>query len=372
MAETDGAGAPGPIEFELSNDEFGSDTDRVEAMLVLDLLGLLGVGRSHAERRRIDAEAALAVAELEVTVWRSWLDVEAARVRFVAAAERERRLEELVQQARADFVRVEVLFDAGWIGKSPAGAARAAVAITESMRSVMSETVTSNRAELVQLAGAHRLDTAIDELVQQPSASLESIFATGNSLDAEHLGDHPELRALRVEFLLREAEVRSVAASAWPGIGIGPRLGYEDELAIGSVLRLELPFPSSWRGRLAAAVERRDAVIDAYEDRVLVLLARARAARDRLDEIAVRRSDITTAVVEGSTVGWQGARATFSVGRLGVVEWVDALNRRREAVTAEIADAEAVALAVIDLAAARGPAGTRFTWEDEVREEVQP
>ncbi|QDU83345.1 hypothetical protein Pla163_04440 [Planctomycetes bacterium Pla163] len=372
IADSKSAGAPQPIGFGLTDHEFGGDDERVELVATFDLLGLLGIGPARSERERAAAAVVVAAAELESEIWRSWLTVDAARLRFQAAAARERLLAEVLEQASADFDRIVILHERGWIGDAPAAAARAAVGSVERARSSVAADVAARRATLAHAAGVPPEDGAFEALLAPDRPASEPALRPNAELGDGALFEHPRLRELRTRFALREAEVRSVATSAWPNVGIGPHLGYEDDLAIGGVLQLTLPFPSSWRGRLAGAVERRDAVIEAYEDELHLLLVEERSARERRDEIHRRTTGATRLVVEGSTAGWSAARASFRVGRMPVLEWIDALYRRLGATTAEIDDAEALALAQVALAGARGPAGTRLPWQDERATEVTP
>lgn len=373
IADAKSAGAPGPIELGFTDHEFGGDEERMELAATLDLLGLLGIGPARAQRERATAEVALAAAAFESELWRRWLDVDAARLRLQAAAARERAYAEVLGQARADLERVAILVERGWIGDAQALAARAALESVERARSSAAADVAERRAQLAHATGVPPDDDGFDLLLATMPVALEPALRpdTESAVDAL-LHEHPRLRELRTRFALREAEVRSVAVSAWPNVGIGPHLGYEDDLAIGGVLQLTLPFPSSWRGRLAGAVERRDAVVEAYEDELHRLLVEERSARERRDEIHRRTVGATRSVVEGSRAGWSAARASFRVGRLQVAEWLDALSRRLGATTVEIDDAEALALARIALAGARGPAGTRLPWQDEPATEVTP
>lgn len=372
MAESRSAGAPLPVELQLMDHEFGGADGRLELAATIDLLGILGIGPARTDRERATAAAALAAAELEAEIWRAWRTVDAARLSFQAAATRERVLAQVHEQARADLERVTILHDQGWIGAAPAAAARAAVGRVERARSAAAVEAAEQRADLAHATGLPPEDEAFSALLDRQGTARGPALRPGSLPDESSLADHPRLRALRTLFALREAEVRDVAARAWPNIGIGPRLGYEDDLTIGGVLRLTLPFPSSWRGRLAGAVEERDAVLEAYEDALHLLIVEERSARERRDELHRRTVGATARVVDGSSVGWSAARAAFRVGRTGVPEWIDALDRRLASATAEVDDVESLALAQLDLAAVLGPLGTRLPWQDGHIQEVTP
>ncbi|MEX1025803.1 MAG: hypothetical protein WD226_12090 [Planctomycetota bacterium] len=365
-AEATSAGAPAPIAIQVVDHELGGDDELVEAIGVLDLIGLLGLGPSRAERRLAHADAALALGRLELAVWDGWLAVERARLRHVAAGAREQILGELAEAARGDLERVAILERTGRLSLAESASARAAVATIERRRSAWEESTLAARATLALAAGVSGDEP---ELALAQGLAREHVAAV--TLPAELTGDaplepldrydrHPRLRAAWLRFALAEAAIRRAAASAWPGLALGPHVGYLDEAQIGAVLRLAVPFPSSWRGRLAAAVERRDAAIDAFEDQLAALTIAEREARARHRTIARRASGATPTALAAAHAEWRAARTAFRAGRGGLLQWMVALEQLAARSTWSIDEAEALALATMAIIEARGPAASPF------------
>ncbi len=365
LAEAKSAGAPNPIAVQVVDHELGGDDELVEAIGVLDLVGLLGLGPSHAERRLASAEAQLALGRLEHAAFQATLDVECARIRAVAARARHDRLTALQADAARDLERVVILERNGRLSDADSRLARAEVARIERASSMSLVALVGARGELAAAAGSMPIDWAEEQggdvaaVGSGGLAELETNRGPRVALSIEDLvARHPQLRVARLAFAVREAEVREAASRAWPGIGLGPHLGYLESARIGAVLRLAIPFPSSWRGRLDAAVERRDRSIEAFEESLQGLLVQQAEALARLDELDARSAagvGATERAMAPAQEHWTAARAVFRSGRGPLSGWTKALNHLTETVTWSIDDAEALALARLDLLGAWGP-----------------
>ncbi len=363
-AEAKSAGAPNPLAIQVVDHELGGDDKLIEGIGVFDLVGLLGLGPSGAERERAVAEAQLAGMQLQRAAFEATVAVERARVRVIAAKARHRCFTDLEVEAQRDLERVVILERNGRLSSADARLARAEVARIERRTSLSSVSLGAARRDLAAAAGSvPDVETAglagdilavgaggLSELSDAPSAP--------SSLSTEELvAQHPSLWEARAVFTVREAEVREAAALAWPGVGLGPHLGYLDSARIGAVLRLAVPFPSSWRGKLEAAVERRDRSIEAFEEMLQSLLVQEAEALARIEELTARSAKevgATERAMVPAQEHWTAARAVFRLGRGPLSGWTKALNHLTETVTWSVDDAEALALAHLDLLAARG------------------
>ena len=364
-AEAKSAGAPNPIAIQAVDHELGGDDKLVEAIGVLDLVGLLGLGPSGAERERASAEAQLALGQLERAAFDATLGVERARIRTVAARTRHARFVALEAEAKQDLERVAILERNDRLSSADARLARAEVARIERQVSLSSVALGSARRDLAALAGSmpatHRAEFSVDVLAvgAEGLAELGKTEAAGTPLPIEELAaQHPALREARLVFAVREAQVREAASRAWPGIGLGPHLGYLDSARIGAVLRLAVPFPSSWRGKLEAAVQRRDRSIESFEEALQALLVKESEALTRIDQLLAMSAvgvGATDRAMLPALEHWTAARAVFRSGRGPLSGWTKALNHLTETVTWSVDDAEALALARVDLLDARGP-----------------
>ncbi|MFT7169309.1 MAG: hypothetical protein ACI80K_002447 [Paracoccaceae bacterium] len=376
------AGAPNPIAIQAVDHELGGDDKLVEAIGVLDLIGLLGLGPSRAERGVASAETLLAAGRLERVAFDAWITVERARIGVVAARLRVERLAELVEAGQVDLERVRILEENDRLSEADAALARAEVARIERRGHLAVAELGGARRQLALAAGslsgslsgspdgAGEFDAAVQavglgglgEVADVSVMARASALPTDMNL-AALAESHPALREARLVFDVREAEVREAASRAWPGVALGPHLGYLDQAQVGAVLRLAIPFPSSWKGRLEAAVERRDRAVERFEEILVDLLARQADALGRIAQMRATVTDedgATKRAMEPGFQDWTAARARFRTGRGDLAGWTRALNRLAEMVTWPIDDVEALVLAKLDWTAASGPGMSPF------------
>lgn len=360
------AGAPAPMALQVIDQDLGGDPDLVDALAAFDLIGLLGLGPYGAEEESARAEIEAARSALEESAWRAWLEIERALVQWRAAARRAERLAALAGRADQDLRRVQILTKSGRIAESPAASARGAAAELDRRQSLATDDQTRARARLASIIG---MDPETSLAGTPPATSApESLggAAPGEWFEQdEHLRTHPRLRSARRTLELREAEVRQAAALAWPGVALGPRIGFVDPTQLGGVLRITVPFPSSWEGLLSASLERRDAALEAYEDALHVLRTREADALDRMDSASERQDGVSSEVVDSLIDEWEAARVGFQVQRTPVQQWTGALRRLSMRATWDIDDEERRELAVLDLVASRGPMASPLFWEDQ-------
>lgn len=369
LGEARSAGAPAPVFVQAVDHELGGDDELVEAIGVVDLIGLLGLGPSAAQGRLAEARVDEALVALEHAAFRACLEVERARVRVVAAQARCDRFDGLLQEASRDLERVRILRARDRLSASDSELAFAEVARIERWASLAQVALVGARRELALASGiaSESGSLALDEV---GASGLDEIETLGPAEAVEPMGpsaEHPRVRARAAAFRVAEASVREAASRAWPGLGLGPHLGFLDGARVGAVLRLALPFPSSWKGRLEAAVERRDRAVEAYDETLLELQQRAVEARSRIAELELRRDPTSGATPRAAAPAeshWTASRALFRTGRGPLAAWTKALNHLTETVTWEVDDAESVALARLDLVEAVGFAGWTTAGDD--------
>ncbi|MGD2019105.1 MAG: hypothetical protein PVJ89_13370 [Planctomycetota bacterium] len=353
------AGAPGPVAAQAIQRDLSGDEELLDALAAFDLVGLLGLGPAAAARGAAAAQVGLAQADLEVAAWAAWLDVERALIRWRAAEARGDRLDGLVELASGDLERVRILLDTGRLGTAPATSAESAASELERRRSLARDEGSRARARLSVTTGVD--SGAALEGAAPRTAALEVTETEGAWFaDDAHLSAHPHLRRARRLFELREQQVREAAARAWPGVSLGPRVGFVDPTQLGGVLRITLPFPSSWEGLLEASIERRDAAIQAYEDQLHALRTAEQDALTRLALAEERSTGASLEAVTGLMDDWRAARAGFRVQRTPVQQWTGALRMLVMRATWDIDDRERAELARVDLLAARGPMASPF------------
>jgi hypothetical protein len=360
------AGAAHAVDVELTDHSFDSDDPLVELVPMLDVLALLGLGPSAAERAAAGAEERLALARVERAAFDAWLAAERARARLAALVGRDEVLEGLLDEVDADLVRFELLARHGRIGAAETAAARASGVELQRRRAVLAEAVATARRELAAAVGLAPTHPA---LAMVGAGHLEA----GPRVDSAHMGPavpsdeqldrHPRVREVVQRFAVAEGEVRRAAALAWPGVKLGPHFarpeGYGvDDLRIGGMLALELPFPARWRGALQSAVARRAGELAAYEDLLLELAQRASDATARITVVTARAEGPSMRLAAAAQQGWTATRASFRVGRAEPGRWREALRMQVEGALLGIEDAEALALARLDLLEALGPAAT--------------
>lgn len=357
------AGAPTPIALQAVHRDLSEDEELLEALAAFDLIGLLGLGPAKAARGTAGARIDLAAARLEVAAWSAWLEVERALLRWRFATARLARLTDLHALANSDLERIRILNEAGRIGTAHHASAESAVSELERRRSLAQADASRAQARLSVVAG-------IDAGEEGPprSSPLRASRLTSSGTEASvgwfdddtHLQTHPRLREARRLFELREQEVRAAAAKAWPGVSIGPRVGFVDPTQLGGVLRISVPFPSSWQGLLEAAIERRDAAVMAYEDQMHALRTAERDALNRHALAVARAAGPSRASVSGLTDDWVALRTGFRVQRSSLHEWEGALRMLVMRATWDLEDEERAELALVDLIAARGPSASPF------------
>ena len=349
------AGAPAPIGLRAVDHQFGGEDTLVETVATFDLIGLLGLGPSEAARELQGAQVVRALAMHEEALWAARIEVERARVQLSATRARLERLSGLEAEAKEDEVRISVLARSGREAPASVEASVARIAVLERQRSVQGAALAAARRRLEFAAGLPAGHEAPDFVTAVHLQQFIERDLAGPLLESTYLDTHPVLRRVRFDFGVAEANIRAIAAEAWPGLGLGPHLSFGPSSNIGGVLQLSMPWPSAWRGRLAGAERRREGARQAFEDAWIDLDQRAVAAARAHDLARDRALGSTLEVDQATQRLWTAMRARYRNAEAPLLNWVDALEVRTNALMLVVDDAEAAALAWLDVLEARGP-----------------
>ncbi|MEM6674527.1 MAG: TolC family protein [Planctomycetota bacterium] len=364
-------GAPGPVRVNAVDHAFGGDDSLFETVVTFDLIGLLGLGPAEAARALADARVVQSLSIHEEALWSARMDVERARVLLSAGRARLERIDALLDETLQDDIRIAILARNGREAPSDVDAARARVENLKRLRSVQGDVVAAASRRLQAAAGLPASHPAIEYVGTNHVARFGTLAAPVLPYeDPFRAVTHPTLRRARLDFALAEANVRQIAAEAWPGIRLGPHLAFGPGTNVGGVLRLSLPWPSAWKGRLAGAEARREGARMAFEDAWIDLHQRDAAAERRLELARDRAGNATRDIDTAMESAWRAARARYRNGAIPLVRWIDVLEMRTDSLLLPIDDAEAIALAWIDVLDARGPAAVGASFGST--EGIQP
>ncbi len=347
-ASVEARGVPGPVEISASVDDFSDTSRQQDIAATVDLLGLLGLGVTPAERDEAVLLVDAALGELEDVAWRAVFGVDAARTELAAANLRASALSAVLLEARRDLSRLTLLDEHGRLPPGALGRAQATVAELDTQLSLLTVDALDARRRLAIGTG---LPTDAEALARASSQSLCATPLDTNAVFAstDELFDRlPALRRAVRDYALAEARVRTAAASAWPTLRLGPGVKIlPDETLTGGVISFDIPWPSAVEARMSGALEERAAAREVVEDRLVETLAEidTRAAELRIAH-DVRERDVTP-MLAGSERTWRAARANLSIrDDLDTVEtWTDALRLRARAVVMDVDAIERVMLA---------------------------
>jgi outer membrane protein TolC len=366
-AELGSAGKPGPIEFGVDAMDIGGSNRESDLMLTFDLLGLLHLGPARAARELAHEEERAAFAELERAVWTAKFEVDRAVARVSAAKARIAVLQALLDEAADDIERVRILGSRGWISRATRDTALASVHRVEHHIVQARDELANAQAELARVSG---LDVAHPALGRITAAEIERVrtddFERREPDSLQLLANLPELRARRLAVAVAEARVRRAAAERWPDIRIGPQVSlFPGDVGLGGILGVDIPFPGALDGRIEAAVQARNAALDALEDALVAARARIASTRVTLENGFLQRDEHALAMDESAARALAAAQARFRVEPEGVERWWMTLRERTDTLSDLVTARENAALAALDYDEARGPSAPTVA-------EVQP
>jgi outer membrane protein TolC len=328
-----------------------------EFALALDVAGLVGAGRSGATRARAHAQAALARAELAAA------RAETRRALFGAAAELggaralARRIAELEKEAEPSLARIGLFTARGWLAPGDVAMARSMAHHLEARRAALEAAAARARLELVKASGLSPRNPWLDDETLVQIDGFEKGAASDDSLreSSQLLELQPTLAVARARWVVAEAELRIACADRWPALLVGPKARFTaDELLLGGLLRLELPWPGAASAAVDAASARRDEAQRALADDYAAAIERqASAARSR-DAARATADEHAREIDEAGARRFDAACARFAVDASALNEWTMALGQREEALTARSEARVAALRARFEFEAARG------------------
>lgn len=351
-------GQPGPVRVGYKPEDIGPGASQHELDVTVDLLSLLGIGTQPAEKKAAARLAGLGLGQLEQTVWRAVFAVDRSRVQLATASRREAAVADLLDEARKDLRRLELLHHRDRLGDGPFGRAQAVVADLATTHSELAAAIVVARAALARASGLPPDAPALNGIGAAHLLGLEDRPGEATQAKPRQLLDVlPSLRRAHLAYALAEARLRAAVSEWWPSLRIGPRWKFlPDDILHGGVLALDLPWPGAVSAGIEAAVEARTAAREAVED---ALAAAMVAADSRRQELVLAREHLARDIApreQGSASAWRSARARLWVreGPDIVENWLDALELRAGGLLARLDAIERVRLAELAYREATG------------------
>lgn len=339
-AEARSSGRPGPLG--LMVDQIGVDDQReTEIGVVFDILGIFGVGRSVAARDLADARNRAAVGRLEAAVWAAVRRCDREFATFVLLRAEIKMFERLLDESKDDSRTIDLLTARGRVAPKTAARVAEVVRDAEIMLAELRTECAASRAALAEISGILSDDPAfekvpnLDLMSTSPDFSIDALPRSGDFAIDTDLAclarSHPDLRRLALEYAVAEANVRSAAAEAWPEIRLGPKPVIDPARVVpGGLLEIEWPIFRNVDAEVETAVAMRTSARQMFEDRLIQIDARRRAAATAFLEASraaalARRNELSTNVVR------RAARASMRVDPAAVDEWSMAFEQRAAA-----------------------------------------
>ncbi len=337
LARTESAGFPDPIEMSQRTDDLSDLGLNNQVNVVFDLLGILGLGQAPAEAALARRQCRAALGALELSTWRANFDVLGALVDLACAKGKESDLSLELKEARRGRKRAQELVNMGRMGVADQSRMDGFLDLLGSTKADTVAEVARFQSRMATASGLLATSQAIKKIDSQILDAIDSFTKNTKpepSMSAL-LNSHPQLRLDRLNYAVAEARLRSVAAEAWPKVGVGPRFEFNsDNFLTGGILRLSFPWPGSIRGLIKAAAHERSAARARLQDSLLDVTAKLRQAalsRRVLEQARVSR---VIPAYQASAITWRGQQARFQVDENSWDLWTDSLNLRRRAIIA--------------------------------------
>ncbi len=337
LAKTESAGFPDPIEVSQRTDDLSDLGLNNQINVVFDLLGILGLGRAPAEAALARRECRAALGALELSTWRANFDVLGALVDLACAQGKESDLSLELKEARRGKKRAQELVNMGRIGVADQSRIDGFLDLLGSTRADTAAEVARFQSRMATASGLLANSQAIRNIDSQVLDAIDSFTKSRKpepSMSAL-LNSHPQLRLDRLNYAVTEAKLRSVAAEAWPKVGLGPRFEFNsDSFLTGGILRLSFPWPGSIGGLIEAAAQERAAARARLQDSLLDVTAKLRQASRSRRVLEQARVSRVIPAYQASAITWRGQQARFQVDEKSWDLWTDSLNLRRRAIIA--------------------------------------
>ena len=359
------AGAPTNM-LELESVGGGADRE-TELMLALDLPGLLGAGRNGAMKARAEVDTERARAQLAAARFRARHELERRLAALIVARQLEADVASLEASSSTNAKRLELLRARGWLAPDAAASAETMIHHLGVMRAEQQAAVAAARAGVALATGLPSDSPFLDDATNDGATSLLMItqrtWGRGARPDPDSaalLEAQPDVVLARLDYVAAEADLRIACAERWPAIWIGPKAMWTaDDLLLGGLLRLELP----WSPSAGAAVDAARAGREKSRDALVSALAaaRSRIAQRRVEQQSAERAlrEHADDVLVSSEASLRAAQARFAVDPGALVEWGMALDQRVRALTTHANELQRWLVATFDLSEALGPEARR-------------
>ena len=161
-----------------------------------------------------------------------------------------------------------------------------------------------------------------------PDLARSAPSLTRETLEACALEHRPDVKAARLAFEAREAELRLARAQRIPNIFLGPlyKLDNEDQV-IGGALSIPLPFFNRNQHEITAAMANRQVGRTELEARTLAVKHEVAAALARVQLTARQLASYGTTYLSNLTESTAYARKAYEAGELSIFEFSVALDR---------------------------------------------
>jgi hypothetical protein len=358
VAAANGAGSPEAVMTETEIMRSPEGITEWQPGVGIDLLALLGLGKSAAASALGLASVRRDEALLAEALWAAPFEADRGRIRVAAARANLDALDALVLEATQDQDRIMLLQAHGRLAETSVYDAR-------TMFHRLLELRTDARAELARaratLASACGLAPDAPPLQRISLASIDDFDVSGGvprTPNAEVIfAARPDLKRMGFEYALSEAELRLAVQGYSPTLvpSWKPSLAKGLPTAPGGMVAIDLPWPTRVHAEVEAALIRRDAAGVAYVDAANAAWNDVLALRREM-EAAYENWSVHVPIVDTATASaWTAARKRFALDRDALLEWIMALERRMEGLEMIQRHREHALILILDYLQALGP-----------------
>ncbi len=358
LARAGGMGAPMALGTESDYMNSAGSGAELELKVMVDLLGILGIGRSAAEKELGRSEVRAARGMLALALWQAQFEAQRARVTLAARRALKTDLDLLVKEAEADQARILQLQIHGRLAEKDVAAARTQWHRLLEMRSETVGEVANSEAALAVACG---LPPDAAPLTRISLATIEDFDVPGGVPKMPEpevaLSARPDMQQLSLEFAVREAELRLAARQAIPLLApaYAPLFAQGMKPQAGAMLRMDINWPTAVQAGIDEALARREAASIAWTDAALAAWAQLRATRAEMMAAYENMSVHVPIVDQATTTSWNAARRSFALDRVMLPDWTMELERRMDGLAMMARHREHGLTKILDYLEALGP-----------------
>lgn len=326
-----GMGSPMALGLEAEAMDPDNAGPEMQLKIMVDLFGLLGIGRSSAEKALGHAEVRAARNRLAQALWEAQFAAQRARIELAAQRLLKADLDTLVTAAEADQARILQLQMHGRLAESSVATARAQWHRALEARSKAANAVANAQATLAIVCG---LPADAAPLARIGAATIDDFDVAGGvpalpAFDAV-ISARPDIQGMALEFAMREAELRLAASQAIPLLvpGYMPLFAEGMKPQPGTMLRMDMNWPTAVQAGIDAALARRESAAAAYVDAANAAWARLRAKREEMLRAWEDLQVHAPIVDQSTTTAWNAARRAFSLDPAMLADWTMQLEKR--------------------------------------------